>query len=177
MWTYCGNVGLSQSLETAIEAAAALGDEYELMIVGEGTSRARLERLAGERGAGNVSFTGLVSPEQAALRMRASDALLVSLAPLPELGKSVPIKLYDGAAIGRPMIVAAPGESARLAADGGFALLVEPGDADGLASAVRRLRAEPRSPPGWRRPGASSRRRHLRERQVDSLAELLRRLT
>ena len=75
--------------------------------------------------------------------MRAADALLVPLGDEPALAQFVPSKLFDCAAIGRPVIVAARGEAPRIAEDAGAALIVAPGDAGRLAGAVKRLRDEP----------------------------------
>jgi glycosyltransferase involved in cell wall biosynthesis len=41
VWTYAGNVGLSQDLATAIEAAGVLGPGFRLLVVGDGASRRR----------------------------------------------------------------------------------------------------------------------------------------
>jgi hypothetical protein len=139
-WTYAGNLGLSQDLETAIDAARELGEGFVLTLLGDGTRRAELERYAGSARGREVVFRDAVPPEQAMALMRASDALLVSLADLPELGRSIPVKLYDSCAIGRPVIVAAPGEPRRIAEREEAALTIDPGDPAALAAAVRRLR-------------------------------------
>jgi glycosyltransferase involved in cell wall biosynthesis len=72
--------------------------------------------------------------------MRASDALLVSLGQFPGLEGMVLSKLYDSCSVGRPVVVAAPGETRRVAEQAGAALCVPPGDSGELAAAVRRLR-------------------------------------
>lgn len=139
VWTYAGNVGLSQGLEVAVEAAKLLGPGFRLVILGDGASRPRLQALAADAEDGSVEFRNPIPPEQAAVLMRASDALLVSLADMPALGKTVPVKFYDSAALGRPVIVTAPGEPRRIAEETGAGLTVAPGDVAALADAVRRL--------------------------------------
>lgn len=177
VWTYAGNVGLSQDLETALEAARLLGDGFRLQIVGEGASRQALEARAAAFPPGAVGFSGLVAPDQAARIMRASDALLVSLADRPELGKSIPIKLYDCCAIGRPVIVAAPGEPRRIAQREDIALVAAPGDAEGLATAVRALRDDATLSARLAGAARGFAALHLREHQVHRLEEILRRMT
>lgn len=173
VWTYAGNLGLSQDLEVAIEAAAILGDGFELLLLGDGTRRIPLEEAAAERPAGNVRFRSAVPPAEAMRIMRASDALLVSLAEVPALGRSIPVKLYDSCAIGRPVVVAAPGAVRELAERESVGVTIDPGDPVALADAIRELAADPerctRLAAGGRAFAASS----LRELGVEKLNELL----
>lgn len=173
VWTYAGNVGLSQGLEVAVEAARQLGHGFQLLILGDGASRPRLEALAAETPAGSVVFRDSIPPAEAAIVMRASDALLVSLSDRPALGKTVPVKLYDSAALARPIVLAAPGELRSLAEETGIAEVVSPGDPTALAAVVRRLRDEPAL--GERLAGAARgfAAANLREDQVERLEGFL----
>jgi glycosyltransferase involved in cell wall biosynthesis len=140
VWTYAGNLGIAQGLGTAIEAARLLDDDFRLLMLGDGADREKLKAMASDGLDGRVEFRGAVQPSEAAQVMRSSDALLVSLADLPALERCVPGKLYQSGAMGRPVIVSAAGETRRLSEREGAALTVTPGDAAGLAAAVRRLR-------------------------------------
>ena len=173
LWTYAGNVGRAQGLDAAVEAAGLLGDGFRLLILGDGPARAALERRADDVPASAVEFRDQVPPAEALRYLRASDALLVPLAPDPVFEFFVPSKLFDFCAVGRPVILAAAGEAHRLASDARAALLVPPGDPAELASAVQRLKADrdlmSRLSDAGRRFGAE----HRREHQVDRLAEVL----
>lgn len=173
VWTYAGNLGLSQNLEVAIEAARLLGDGYRLRLLGDGTAREKLEEEAADLLGGEVVFGGSVPPEDARAIMRGSDALVVLLADVPALSKTIPVKLYDSCAVGRPVILAAKGESRRLADEHGAALTLDPGDPVALASAVRAVREDPslrdRLAEGGRRFAESN----LREDGVGELERLL----
>lgn len=140
VWTYAGNLGLSQNLEVAIEAARLLGNDFQLLLLGDGTARAGLEALAAELPKDQVAFRDSVPPEQAQVIMRASDALAVILADVPALSRTVPVKLYDSCAAGRPVILAARGASRRVAERDGAALALDPGDPASLADGVRSIR-------------------------------------
>lgn len=171
-WTYAGNIGLSQDLGTAIAAASELGDGFDLLLLGDGTSKPALEAMAASSN-GSVRFRDSVPAEQAMQIMRASDALLVSLADRPELGRSVPIKLYDSCAVGRPVVLAAPGEPRRLAGESGAALVVPPEDPGALAAAIRRLRDDPELARSIADAGVDFARANLRELGVAELEALL----
>ena len=173
VWTYAGNVGIAQGLEIAVDAAALLGDGFELMVVGSGPVLDQIRRRAEDRAPGRVSFKGLLQPEQAARFLRASDALLVPLAVKPELRKFVPSKLFDCCAVGRPVIVAADGEAARLAKASEAALVVPAGDAGALADGLRRLRDDVDLRERFSERGREFAARFLREDQIGNLEDLL----
>lgn len=173
VWTYAGNLGIAQGLEAAVAAARLLGDGFQLHMVGDGAAREQLRELAGSGPPDEVVFRDAVEPERAAQLMRASDALLVSLADRPALDRCVPGKLYHCCAVRRPVVVAAAGETRSQAERAGAALTVTPGNAEGLARAVRSLRDDAslsaRLVEGGERLAAAN----LREDGVERLAALL----
>jgi glycosyltransferase involved in cell wall biosynthesis len=109
----------------------------------------------------------------AARYLRASDALLVSLAGHPTLSAFVPSKLFDFCAVGRPVMVAAGEEPRRLMATAGAGLGVMPGDPGALAAAVRRLRDEPDLRRRLAAAGRAFAQAHRRERQGERMRNLL----
>jgi glycosyltransferase involved in cell wall biosynthesis len=173
LWTYAGNVGPAQALEAAVDAAGALGPDFRLVVLGEGPSLSELKARAEVVAPGSVIFRGQVPPEEAVRYVRASDALLVPLSDHPILRTFVPSKLFDFCATGRPVIVAAAGEPARLAQAADAAYTVPPGDADELARALRQLCDDE----GLRkRLGAAGHifgANNLRERGIDALEAVL----
>jgi glycosyltransferase involved in cell wall biosynthesis len=144
VWLYAGNLGLLHGLEAVVDAAGELGPDYHLEMVGRGPMQQELEERSAS-GSGGISFRGLVEPTEAARLMRAADALIVSLDPHPDLAdKVVPMKLFDSAASGRPIVLSAgEGEARRLAEVSGAALCVDAGDPSAIAGAIRRLREDP----------------------------------
>ena len=173
VWTYAGNVGLSQGLEVAVDAAERLGDGFQLLILGDGASRGRLSDRAASLPRGRIVFRNSVPADVAARVMRASDALLVPLANEPALGKTIPIKLYDSCAVGRPVVVAAPGEAHRLAVEQGAGLAVPPGDSQALATTIRKLASDDGFSAEVAERGLAFAAEHLRERQVPRLEQVL----
>jgi glycosyltransferase involved in cell wall biosynthesis len=169
VWAYAGNLGLYHGLDTAMDAAELLGDEFQLLLIGHGPLRDELSRRAAALPSGRVRLEGLMSPDDAAARLLAADALLVALRA--SLSDVVSSKLFDYCALGRPVIVAADGETRRLAE--GAALLAPPEDPGALAAAVRELRGDPEL---GRRLGERARERardYLREVQAERLVTAL----
>jgi glycosyltransferase involved in cell wall biosynthesis len=142
IWTYAGNVGVAQGLESAVDAAAFLDDRFQLLILGDGPFRRKLEQRATGSPRDRVIFRDQVPPEEAVRYLRASDALLVPLAADPVLGRFVPSKLFDYCAVARPVIVAAAGEPQRLVERHRAALATTPADPLELVAALQRLRED-----------------------------------
>jgi len=115
-----------------------------------------------------------IPPAEIARLNRASDALLVALAPIPGLEGFVPSKLFDCCAMGRPVVLAAVGESVRLTEDAGAAISVPPGDAAALADAVRRLRDDSKLAGELGARGREFAERNSREMGVETLDALAR---
>jgi colanic acid biosynthesis glycosyl transferase WcaI len=153
---YAGNVGLSQSLELVLAAAAHFADDPDVVFVinGGGSARPGLERAAA--GLPNVRFVDMQPKERLAEVAAAAD---VHLVPLRSglARSSVPSKLYTILAAGRPVVASVdPGtEVARTveAADAGLA--VPPDDPEAFTKAIARL---VHSPEDRARMGASARR-------------------
>lgn len=173
LWTYAGNMSAAQGLASAVEAARLLGDDFHLLLVGEGPEREQLQRQAAAAPAGSVIFRRQVGPPEAARLLRASDALLVQLADQAALRDFVPSKLYDCCAVGRPVVVAAAGEATRLAEAASAGLPVPPGDAQALADAVRALRDDQTLAGRLVAAGREFAEANVRDRQVERLEELL----
>ncbi len=175
VWTFAGNVGAAQGLESAVEAAAVLEDEgFRLLMLGDGPAKAELEILAAQRCPGLVQFRPQVAPEVALRYLRASDALLVPLAADPALAPFIPSKLYDFCAVGRPVIVAAAGEASRVAGRADAALSVPPGDPLALAQALRRLKSDSDLRALLGASGSAFAAKHLREAQMNRLTDVVR---
>ncbi len=145
---HSGNVGLSQNLEVAIDAAARLQsrEKIVLAIVGNGAKREALERDVRRRGLSNVRFLPYVPKEQLHESFATADAFLVSLKPGLE-GYIVPSKLYGILAAGRPYVAAVDPscEVAAIAREHQCGLLADPESADDLALKIAALYEDPES--------------------------------
>lgn len=169
IWAYAGNIGLAQDLETALEAAKMLGDGFTLLVIGDGSRRAELERLARELPPGRVSIRGLMPAAEAARHLRAADALLVT----ERQTTTVSSKLYDYCAVVRPIVAVCHGEMERVVRDEDIAVPVGLGDPVALAEAVRAVRDDPQLGERLIENARRFAQENLRERQAERLADLL----
>ncbi len=141
---YLGSVGLAQGLGTLIDAVAPLRDEgVSLRIVGEGYERQQLAaRVRGEH-LDHIHFDDPVATSDAPSILAAADAVLVLLRRGPLYEESLPTKLVEGLASGRPVIVSAAGESARIVAGAGAGYVADPEDPAALRDVIRQAAIDP----------------------------------
>lgn len=136
---HSGNMGLSQELETIVEAAAILRDVPDLCFVfqGEGVKKPELEARARERSLSNVKFLPFAPKAALGESFAAADVFIVSL-QTGLAGYIVPSKLYGILAAGRPYVAAveATCEVASLATTHGCGLVAEPGNAREMADRI-----------------------------------------
>jgi len=126
-----------QGVETIL-AAARETPEIPFRIVGSG----QLERLLADPPA-NVEHVPWVEYELLPGENRAAGCVLGIFGTTPKAQRVIPNKAFQALACGAPLITADTPAARELLTDGESALLVAPGDAAALASAIRRLAREP----------------------------------
>jgi teichuronic acid biosynthesis glycosyltransferase TuaC len=123
----------------------------EYLVIGDGPRRRGLERLAGELGvADRVRFLGQLPNPDAVARAAACDLFV-----MPGVEEPFGVAFVEAMAAGLPAIGSrGEGGPEDIAAAGPGMLLVEPGDASGLAAVIERLMSDPGE---LRRLGAAAR--------------------
>lgn len=172
---YAGTVGLAQSVETLVEAAVLAGPEVvRVTIAGDGAEAAAVAALVEARGARHVTMVGAVPAEAVADLYSNADAGAVLLQGAALLEEALPTKLLEVMAAGRPVLLAARGESVDVVSNAACGLTVEPRDAAGLAEAMRQLAGDPQLRARLGAAGrAAAERSYSRERAVSAWEELL----
>jgi colanic acid biosynthesis glycosyl transferase WcaI len=142
---HSGNLGLSQELESLVDAAAELRDLPDLVLVfqGDGVMRGRLEERAAGRGLTNVRFLPFAPRADLSASFASADIFIVSL-QRGLAGFIVPSKLYGILAAGRPYVAAVEEgcEVDVITRRHDCGVVAEPGNAVSVAQAIRRLYAD-----------------------------------
>jgi glycosyltransferase involved in cell wall biosynthesis len=172
---YVGTHGMAQGLEVVVRAAQRLrGSEIRFLSVGEGARRQPVMALARELQLDNMTFVGLVPLAVAAEHLRLCDAVLIPLKRTDQIEITIPGKIFEAAALGKPMIVSAVGASADLVQRYGAGLVVPPEDPEALAAAIMRLRSDSELREKLRRGGLALARDFDRERLAHAMLEQIR---
>jgi glycosyltransferase involved in cell wall biosynthesis len=146
---HAGNLGYYGAWDTLMEAARLLAPENRgatggpgIVFVGEGAEKARLSALA--NGTRAVRFLPFRPVSEIPQVLAAGDVHIVTVKRGLE-GVIVPSKLYGILAAGKPvLVVSAPAtDAARIVSDAKCGVVVDPGDAKGVANAIRDLAAHP----------------------------------
>ncbi len=144
---YMGTVGLWYGLDTAIEAMSILKKEgghedVTLTFIGGGAEESRLKADCERRGLSSVDFVSRIPKAEVFQRLAQYDACLavVKNAPLYNEGGVSLNKLFDYMAAGRPILFSSSAYNDPVS-DAGAGLTSPGGDAQGLVSNIKRMKA------------------------------------
>jgi colanic acid biosynthesis glycosyl transferase WcaI len=139
---YIGTMGLAHGLETLLDAAAGLQSEDAnvlFLLIGEGSEKERIQSLAQSRGLTNVRFLDQQPREKIPSFISASDVCVVLLKKTDVFKTVIPTKMLEYMSCARPVILGVQGQAQQILEDAGAGVVIEPEDADALASAIIQL--------------------------------------
>jgi glycosyltransferase involved in cell wall biosynthesis len=111
---YAGNIGEGQGLHKIVpRLALALRERARFVIVGDGGRRAMLESALASQGVDNVELRAPVSRLELIDAYRAADVLFLHLGSHAAFQKVLPSKLFEYAALGKPILAGVAGYAAR----------------------------------------------------------------
>ena len=154
--TFAGTLGIAQALPSVLDAAALVADIADVAFVGDGPMKQATVAEAARRRLTNVHFQPQVPVERIPPILAASDAMLVPLSAHPTFEQFVPSKLIDFMACGRPVLLAAAGESARILGLAGAGLALPPENPARSQTGCAGSTHTPRRPWRWGKGGVSS---------------------
>ncbi len=144
---YVGTIGMAAGLKVVIEAAELLRDrgrnDISFLLVGDGADRERLERVAREKGLDNLAFSGRLPRENMPEVLAATDVCLVHLRKVDLFTRVMPSKIFEMAAMKRPIILGVAGKAAKLLRRANAGVCIEPENAQELVDAVCSLASDP----------------------------------
>jgi len=148
---YAGNIGEGQALHRVLPPlAAALRDRARFIVIGDGGRRAALEAQLAACNSDNVEIRDPM-PRSALLEAyRSAHVLFLHLGAVPAFEKVLPSKLFEYAALGKPVFAGVAGYAARFVSEEiENSALFAPGDVAGAVAAFDRLELTDRPRPDF----------------------------
>ena len=169
---YIGTIGMAAGLDVAIRAGQLLKDrgrnDIRLIMVGDGAERENLEKKLQEKGLDNVLFTGRLAKEEVPKILSAVDSCLVHLKKKDLFKRVLPSKIFEMAAMKKPIILGVQGCAAELLQEAGAGICIEPENEEELVDAVCSLADDPEQRAKY---GEDGREYVLKNYDRESLAE------
>ncbi|MEO8218774.1 MAG: glycosyltransferase family 4 protein [Acidobacteriota bacterium] len=142
---YIGAHGISQGLQSVLDAAGQLRDKKDIvfLFVGEGAVKEQLMKRAADDGLENVRFLPPVEKEAVRDFYTACDVAIVPLRNIPLFETFLPSKIFEIMSMSRPQIGAFAGEAAAILRASGAGIVVPPEDGKAIAESIIQLRNDP----------------------------------
>jgi glycosyltransferase involved in cell wall biosynthesis len=136
--TYAGAIGIPNNLDVLLSAAAKMRtrNDIQILIVGDGKERRRLEEQANRAQLRNLKFLPAVAKSGMREVLAASDACIGILKNIKAFRTTYPNKIFDYMAAGRPTLLAIDGVIREVVEAAGGGVFVPPGDAEALSEAT-----------------------------------------
>jgi glycosyltransferase involved in cell wall biosynthesis len=143
--SYVGTHGMAHGLDAVLDVAKKLSarDDVRFLFVGEGAERARLEQRARTEGIANTRFLGALPRDRMNEVYATSDACLVSLRKTDLFTTVIPSKIFEIAAMARPIVLSVDGEARAIVEASRGGVFVPPEDVDSMANAITTFANDP----------------------------------
>lgn len=138
LFMYAGNMGELQGLDPLVQAFARV-PSAQLVLIGAGVARPRLEETVRRERIENVSFLDPQPSAHIGRYIAASDVQVVSLKDTALLRATMPSKVQSSLAAGKPVLAHAAGDVAEVVSANGLGLACQPGDAAATVRAIQGL--------------------------------------
>lgn len=139
---YAGTFGMAQGLDVILDTAELMSDERDIhfLLIGDGAERGKIVRRAGELKLPNLTIIPLQLKGGITRYIARSNIGLVTLKNHPLFQTVVPSKIFEYAALKKPVILATgKGEGANIVEKHDCGLVIDPEDSTKLKEAILKL--------------------------------------
>ena len=138
--TYLGTHGMAHGLDFVLGCAQNLPPGVHLLLVGDGAERDNLLAFKEKENLRNVTLLPSVPKNEVPHYLALSDAALVCLRKSDTFRAVLPSKIFENAAMQRPILLGVEGEAKALVEQYGAGICFEPEQEAAFLAAVERLR-------------------------------------
>jgi glycosyltransferase involved in cell wall biosynthesis len=114
---YAGTMGMAHALDFIVRSASKLKEvvpDAHIVLIGDGAERGRLQELVNELKPTNVTLMDSVSKEELKPILSSFDVALVNLRRAETFKTVLPSKIFESAAMGKPILLGVDGEARAL---------------------------------------------------------------
>lgn len=145
---YIGTHGMAHALDALLQSAKitqerSQNNQIHYLFLGGGAEKAKLQNLAAELQLRNVTFVDSVPKSDVARYWSILDVSIVHLRKTDLFKTVIPSKIFECMGMGIPILHGVEGESADIVANSGAGKLVEPENAEDIASNLMGLSSDP----------------------------------
>src|SRR6185312_5516063 len=141
---FIGTLGLAHGLDFILDAARKLAaTNVRFLFVGDGARRQHLKDRVGAEQIGNVTILDPVARSEVPEFLASVDCALITLKRSDTFESVLPSKMFEAAAMERPILLGVRGEARRLLEQYHAGLAYEPEDEASFADALNRLSQSP----------------------------------
>jgi hypothetical protein len=175
---YIGTHGMAHKLDFILESARSVTDpDIHFLFVGAGAMQSRLKRQAKKLALSNVTMLDAIPKSEVSRYISIADASLINLRRSPTFTKVIPSKIFENAAMARPILLGVEGEAASIIDHFGAGLCYEPENEKDFLDQLHRLKTDPviykQCQEGCLKMAKAFDRRVLAEKMYDMLSFML----
>ncbi|MFA6618035.1 MAG: glycosyltransferase family 4 protein [Candidatus Neomarinimicrobiota bacterium] len=124
---YIGTLGMAHRLDFIIKAAKKVQDPaIHFLFVGGGAEKEKLVKLKNDLKLDNVSFIPVIPKKEVSKYIASADIALVNLKKTDLFLGALPSKIFENAAMGKPILLGLKGEAEKVINEYGAGLSFEP---------------------------------------------------
>lgn len=142
---YIGSVGIIHDFNALVQAALLCKDdpEIEFVIIGDGSQRHKLQHLLDLHKPGNVKWLGLRPHEEVPAYINSFDLGINPVRKVKAFESIITVKFFEYLACNVPVVSLAGGTLRAVGESSGSAITLQPGDYQGMAATIKRLKNNP----------------------------------
>ena len=139
---YIGNIGTGQGLENILPATAKyMGNKYRFLVIGGGGATSKLINTIKNNNVDNIEILAPIKREKLIKYYEDADILFVHLNDIPAFQRVLPSKIFEYAALRKPIVAGLSGYSAKFILDNvPYATIFNSGDVDGCVEAIKKAK-------------------------------------
>ena len=137
---YIGNIGTGQGLENILPATAKyMGNKYHFLVIGGGGATPKLINAIKNNNVDNIEILAPIKREKLIKYYEEADILFVHLNDIPAFQRVLPSKIFEYAALRKPIVAGLSGYSAKFILDNvPYATIFNSGDVEGCVDAIKK---------------------------------------